>query len=71
MESDPVLFGVNCRPVVFMSGHIILFDVAGVIIIPIQGWTQHTVGQTVTVCWQNPQGDTWTQIMSQIKHLFQ
>lgn len=43
----------------FMFGYIILFDIAGVIIIPLQGRRQNTIGQTVTVCRENPQGDAW------------
>lgn len=58
----PVLFHVDCRSAMFMFGYIILFDIAGVIIIPLQSWSQHSVGQAVTVCRQNPQGDPWKEL---------
>lgn len=36
MHLHPVLFGVHRRSVVFMFGDIVLFDIARVIVIPLQ-----------------------------------
>lgn len=63
MHLHPVLFGVHRRSVVFMFGDIVLFDIARVIVIPLQRWRQDAVGQTVAVCWQNPQGHAWKQTL--------